>query len=45
MLILPAIDLRNGKCVNLVQGRAEEETIFSDQPIEMAKRWEADGAE
>ncbi len=45
MLILPAIDLRNGKCVNLVQGRAEEETIFSDQPIEMARRWEAEGAE
>lgn len=45
MLILPAIDLRNGKCVNLVQGRAEEETIFSDQPLEMAKRWEDEGAE
>lgn len=45
MLILPAIDLRNGKCVNLVQGRAEDETIFSDQPLEMAKRWEAEGAE
>ena len=45
MLILPAIDLRNGKCVNLVQGRAEEETIFSDEPIEMAKRWETEGAE
>ena len=45
MLILPAIDLRNGKCVNLVQGRAEDETVFSDEPIEMAKRWEAEGAE
>ncbi|MCZ6680987.1 MAG: 1-(5-phosphoribosyl)-5-[(5-phosphoribosylamino)methylideneamino]imidazole-4-carboxamide isomerase [Candidatus Poribacteria bacterium] len=45
MLILPAIDLRNGKCVNLVQGRADEETIFSDQPVEMAKRWQAEGAE
>ena len=45
MLILPAIDLRNGKCVNLVQGRAEDETIFSDQPVEMAKRWETEGAE
>ena len=45
MLILPAIDLRNGKCVNLVQGRVKDETIFSDQPIEMAKRWEAEGAE
>lgn len=45
MLILPAIDLRNGKCVNLVQGRADEETVFSDDPVGMAKRWEAEGAE
>ena len=45
MLILPAIDLRNGKCVNLVQGRAGEETIFSDQPVEMAERWQQSGAE
>ena len=45
MLILPAIDLRNGKCVNLVQGRAGEETIFSEQPVEMAQRWQAGGAE
>jgi len=44
MVILPAIDLRNGRCVNLVQGRAEDETIFSDQPVEVAKRWEAEGA-
>ena len=45
MLILPAIDLRNGKCVNLVQGRAGEETIFSDQPVEMAQQWQQGGAE
>ncbi|MYE89302.1 1-(5-phosphoribosyl)-5-[(5-phosphoribosylamino)methylideneamino]imidazole-4-carboxamide isomerase [Candidatus Poribacteria bacterium] len=45
MLILPAIDLRNGKCVNLVQGRAGEETIFSDQPVEMAQQWQENGAE
>ena len=45
MLILPAIDLRNGKCVNLVQGRAGEETIFSDHPVEMATQWQQDGAE
>ena len=45
MLILPAIDLRNGKCVNLLQGRAEEETIFSDLPVEMAAQWEREGAE
>ena len=45
MLILPAIDLRNGKCVNLVQGRAGEETIFSDHPVKMAIQWEQGGAE
>ncbi len=45
MQILPAIDLRDGKCVNLVQGIASQETIFSDAPVEMALRWEAEGAE
>lgn len=44
MLILPAIDLRNGKCVNLIQGRADHETVFSDQPVVIAERWEAMGA-
>ena len=43
--ILPAIDLRGGKCVNLVQGIASQETVFSDAPAEMAKRWQAEGAE
>ena len=45
LYILPAIDLRGGKCVNLVQGIASQETIFSDAPVEMALRWEAEGAE
>lgn len=45
MQILPAIDLRGGKCVNLVQGIAAEETVFSDAPLEMALRWQAEGAE
>lgn len=45
MQILPAIDLRGGKCVNLVQGIAEQETVFSDSPVDMAKRWQAEGAE
>ncbi len=45
MLILPAIDLRNGKCVNLVQGRAGQETIFSDHPVKMAMEWQDGGAE
>lgn len=45
MYILPAIDLRAGKCVNLVQGIASQETVFSDAPVEMAQRWQAEGAE
>lgn len=45
MLIIPAIDLRNGKCVNLLQGRPEEETIFSNQPVTMAQQWQQEGAE
>ena len=45
MQILPAIDLRGGKCVNLVQGIATQETVFSDAPVEMARRWQAEGAE
>lgn len=45
MQILPAIDLRSGKCVNLIQGIAEQETVFSDSPVEMAIRWQAEGAE
>ena len=45
MQILPAIDLRDGKCVNLVQGIAEQETVFSDSPVDMAIQWQAEGAE
>ena len=45
LYILPAIDLRDGKCVNLVQGIASQETIFSDAPVEMALQWQAEGAE
>lgn len=39
MLILPAVDIRNGKCVRLRQGRADQETVFSDDPVAMARRW------
>ena len=45
MQILPAIDLRGGKCVNLVQGIASQETVFSDTPVEMAMQWQSEGAE
>lgn len=44
MLILPAIDLRNGKCVRLIQGKADDETIFSDDPVATALKWENKGA-
>ncbi len=44
MLIIPAIDLKNGKCVRLLQGRADAVTEYSDNPVEMAKRWESLGA-
>lgn len=45
MLIIPAIDLKNGRCVRLLQGRMDSETVFSDNPAAMAKRWEEEGAE
>ena len=44
MIIFPAIDLRRGKCVRLLQGRTEHETIYSDDPVEMALRWQSEGA-
>jgi phosphoribosylformimino-5-aminoimidazole carboxamide ribotide isomerase len=43
--IIPAIDLRNGKVVRLTQGDFSKETIFSDDPIEIAKNWVSQGAE
>ena len=44
MLIIPAIDLKDGKCVRLKQGRMDESTIFSDNPAEMARHWVDQGA-
>lgn len=44
MDIIPAIDLRDGKCVRLTQGRLDQETIFSEDPPAMAKHWESQGA-
>ncbi|MFZ5639282.1 MAG: 1-(5-phosphoribosyl)-5-[(5-phosphoribosylamino)methylideneamino]imidazole-4-carboxamide isomerase [Bacillota bacterium] len=45
MLIIPAIDLRNGKCVRLVEGKLDRETVYSDNPAEMAAKWQSKGAE
>jgi len=44
MLLIPAIDLKDGKCVRLRQGRMEDETVFADDPMEMAQRWVDAGA-
>ena len=45
MIIIPAIDIKNGKCVRLFQGKMDTETVFSDDPAAMARRWEKEGAE
>ena len=45
MQIWPAIDLRDGKCVRLEQGDFDRETVFGDDPVEMARKWVAQGAQ
>ncbi len=45
MIVIPAIDIKGGKCVRLLQGRMDAETIFSDDPAAMGSRWESEGAE
>ena len=44
MLIIPAVDLRAGKCVRLVEGRLDRETVYSDDPVAVARLWEDQGA-
>ena len=44
MILIPAIDIKDGKCVRLRQGKMDDTTVFSDNPIEMADRWAAAGA-
>ncbi|MGY6274027.1 1-(5-phosphoribosyl)-5-[(5-phosphoribosylamino)methylideneamino]imidazole-4-carboxamide isomerase [Methylomonas sp. MgM2] len=44
MLLIPAIDLKEGKCVRLRQGRMEDDTVFSEDPVAVAGRWVAAGA-
>lgn len=44
MQIIPAIDLRGGRCVRLAQGDYERETVFGDDPAAMARRWQDEGA-
>ena len=45
MLIIPAIDIKGGRCVRLFQGKMNQETVYSDDPVSVAKRWEDEGAE
>ncbi len=44
MLIIPAIDLKDGRCVRLQQGRMDTATVFSDDPVAMARHWSGQGA-
>ncbi len=44
MLIIPAIDLKGGKCVRLLKGEEGTETVFSEDPLETARKWENSGA-
>jgi phosphoribosylformimino-5-aminoimidazole carboxamide ribotide isomerase len=44
MLLIPAIDLKDGQCVRLKQGRMDDDTVFSDHPVDMAGRWVKAGA-
>ncbi len=43
--IVPAVDIKGGRCVRLLQGRADAETVFSEDPVAVARRWEAAGAQ
>lgn len=45
MLIFPAIDIRGGKCVRLLKGDFAQETVFSDDPAAMARKWQQQGAQ
>lgn len=45
MIIFPAIDIKGGRCVRLLQGRAEDETVYGNNPVETARIWEEQGAE
>lgn len=43
MIVIPAIDLKDGECVRLRQGRMEDSTVFSDDPLAMAEQWVESG--
>jgi len=45
MILLPAVDIRDGRCVRLVQGDFDRETVYDEDPVAVAKRYESEGAE
>ncbi len=45
MRVLPAVDIRGGRCVNLVQGDYDQETVFAEDPVEQARLWHAQGGD
>ncbi len=45
MIVIPAVDLKDGRCVRLSQGKMDQESVYSEHPVEMAKHWESAGAE
>lgn len=45
MIVIPAVDLRAGRCVRLREGRADAETVFSEDPVAVATKWTTGGAE
>jgi len=45
MMVIPAVDLKDGRCVRLSQGRMDQESVYSEDPAQMARYWESKGAE
>jgi phosphoribosylformimino-5-aminoimidazole carboxamide ribotide isomerase len=45
MIVIPAVDLKDGRCVRLSQGRMDQESVYSEDPVQMARHWESKGAE
>jgi phosphoribosylformimino-5-aminoimidazole carboxamide ribotide isomerase len=45
VIIIPAVDLKDGRCVRLSQGRMDQESVYSEDPVQMARHWESKGAE
>ena len=45
MRIIPAVDIKEGRCVRLSQGKADQETVYSNDPVSMANHWDEEGAQ